>query len=711
MAALAPTGVAVGAPLVPLPDGRAYELVSPPEKGGSDVIQQTAKTHVATDGNGVTFSGLGPFGSLQGTSFDTEYVSHRTGAPGTNGWSTHGINPLGGSNTFPAFLSGSTPSYVNAFTPDLSAAIYKSWRPLTDAPNAEQVSNFYRIDGLAGQRTTAQLMTDSTAPPPAAWPTTSKLLIQPAFDGASTDLRHVVFESKLALTVDAPPYQGLFCVVLGFGCATQLYENADGVVRFVGRVPNAPDTACDDIDGPACVSAPSSQAGISATQPKFFYARTMVSEDGRRIFFQTPAGTDSGAIYMREDGVRTIQLAQDGELWTASTDGSRAFFITSESLLAGDPDSKPDLYMYDTDAPANDRLTLVSASATANDGTVGTVVGASADGHYVYFVCDGQLVAGEPPADILGLYVWHDGSLAYIGRFQDASEAQVNGPRTSYNFASGTSTARVTPDGRHVLFTTQDDAGFRGRGGFRGYDHAGRREFYLYSADTGRLACASCNPTGRAATADAVLDVREGAAVSGKTSKLSHALSDDGRRVFFSTPEALSPEDTNGRADAYEYDAQNGSVHLLSNGTDPAASYFIDASNDGNNAFFVTRAQLVGWDTDSSYDLYDARVGGGFPEPVPVAPCSSEACLPQQHAQAPAGGPPASAGYKGSGDTKARFKRHRRCRRGTVQRRTRGRTRCIRKPTRHTKHRHATKTRHAAAVLQHHGSGRDLSKR
>jgi hypothetical protein len=200
---------------------------------------------------------------------------------------------------------------------------------------------------------------------------------------------------------------------------------------------------------------------------------------------------------------------------------------------------------------------------------------------------------------------------------------------------------------------TQED-GFRGRDGYAGYDHGTCgggpcREFFLYSAASGRLVCVTCNPLSRVATADAQTDVLAGGAGSPPLQHLSHALSDDGSRVFFSTPEALVAQDSNGKWDAYEYDVATATLHLISTGKDPADSYFMDASPDGRDVFFTTRERLVGWDIDQNYDLYDARVDGGFPEPVaPPVPCAGETC--RAPAALPPGfsGAPASATFSGA---------------------------------------------------------------
>jgi hypothetical protein len=117
--------------------------------------------------------------------------------------------------------------------------------------------------------------------------------------------------------------------------------------------------------------------------------------------------------------------------------------------------------------------------------------------------------------------------------------------------------------------------------------------------------------------------------------------------VFFDSEDALVPQDTNGKRDVYEY--ANGSVHLISSGTSGEVSTFEEASPSGDDVFFTTSQQLVGQDVDQQFDLYDARVGGGFPGPVAPVSCGGEGC----HG-APSGAPvlgvPGSATFVGAGN-------------------------------------------------------------
>jgi LSD1 subclass zinc finger protein len=250
----------------------------------------------------------------------------------------------------------------------------------------------------------------------------------------------------------------------------------------------------------------------------------------------------------------------------------------------------------------------------------------------------------------------------------------------------------VAPDGRTLLFSSSATVGPTG------YDHGtctrslsifgSCRELYVYRAGDDTVACASCTPSGAPATGMATDYFGENM-VGGTRGDPpnSRALSDDGSRVFFSTPEALVPEDTNQRVDAYEYDVVTRSLSLVSTGKSTGDSYVTNADATGDNVFFVTRERLVGWDRDDSYDVYDARVGGGFPEPPATAvPCAgADACRGLSHT--PAGySAPTSSEFDGAGNLTSRGAR-KRCKRGRVVRRVHGRRRCV--PRRARRHRHA----------------------
>ena len=119
-------------------------------------------------------------------------------------------------------------------------------------------------------------------------------------------------------------------------------------------------------------------------------------------------------------------------------------------------------------------------------------------------------------------------------------------------------------------------------------------------------------------------------------------ISNDGSRVFFESIEALVPRDVNEEWDVYQWEEpgsgtcttsdptygpdSGGCVDLISSGDSPDKSTFLDATPDGSSAFFSTRSRLVSIDTDSLYDVYAARVNGGFAPPDPDVACEGEEC-------------------------------------------------------------------------------------
>ena len=98
-----------------------------------------------------------------------------------------------------------------------------------------------------------------------------------------------------------------------------------------------------------------------------------------------------------------------------------------------------------------------------------------------------------------------------------------------------------------------------------------------------------------------------------------------------------------------------GCVSLISAGTSSEESVFMDASESGNDVFFLTAARLVPQDVDTSLDMYDAHVCSASQPCVsaPVSPpaCSSgDSCKAAPSQQPAIFGAPASATFSGSGN-------------------------------------------------------------
>ena len=103
-----------------------------------------------------------------------------------------------------------------------------------------------------------------------------------------------------------------------------------------------------------------------------------------------------------------------------------------------------------------------------------------------------------------------------------------------------------------------------------------------------------------------------------------------GTRLFFDTSDSLTAKDTNQDQDVYEWRADGvagcsrsqGCIGLISSGRGADGASFVDASADSTDVFFLTDESLVASDPGST-DLYDARVGGGYPDPPGRSPASA----------------------------------------------------------------------------------------
>jgi hypothetical protein len=412
-------------------------------------------------------------------------------------------------------------------------------------------------------------------------------------DGLAANGQHVVFHPAFGGSVELAG-----CPSVPTNRRLCDWSAATGELSLVGVKPNGePSTAEPRIAAPAW--------------------RRSISADGARIFFKENSGADTcRGVCVRINAATTQVVGTSGSTFEgASSDGSVAYITQSG-----------DLKRYDV---AADELTDLTPG-----GEVQGVLGTSADGSRVYFVAKGELAPGATPGTN-NLYLWT----------QNAGFEFIASPVTqTSNWTGEYPSSRVTPDGMHVAFTANTS--------LTGYPDAGHTEAYLYSAATGELACASCNPSGEPAASNAKIDGTNTAP------RLPRNLSDDGARLFFTTGEALVPRDSNGLEDIYEYDAASGGVALITTGnagvqqvSSPGIE-FSDASASGNDVTFVTKQSLVGIDTDEGVpSAYDARVDGGIASqnpPPPTPPCTGKECRGETSTPSLAGAASATVVGKGN---------------------------------------------------------------
>jgi hypothetical protein len=643
-----------------LPDCRAYELVSAADKNGGDVIVDQSFVRSADDGSAVGYASLSEFGDSVGGGIATDYMAVRSPGSGGQGWVTHGIIPPQTALTLSAAASAFEPRYEQDFSPDLSRGVLLAWKPLTSNPFVANVANLYWRDDLRTRGGGDYTLV--TGCPLCVSPLSGELLnsnFEPIMVASTPDLSRVLFESAIDLAPGA------------VGSAIKLYEwdAATQTVQLAGVLPNGN-------------GALESAAGLGHGR---FEHRHTISADGRRVFF-TASVEGISNVYMRVDEKTTIKLntpetgvsstPAPAHYWDASLDGSRVFF-TSPQQLTSDASIDGGVYMYDTTLPESDPNHLRYVAAGSR------IIGTDARGHIAYFDTGSSLGPGQPP----GIYVWNDGKLSFV-----AERSGEDLPRLTETTIIE-KTAQVSPSGS-LTFVSDLPTAANPVGSCPSSGTKACEMLYLSTPAHPGAVCVSCHADGAPSSTSVEMyayQVSSGGA--SKTGHLYRYLTDDGRRVFFTTAEPLVPEDVNGRYDAYEYDVTSGTVRLVSSGVNASDSYFLETNPTGDDALFATHQQLLGWDADSNYDIYDARVNGGFPEPAPRASeCAGEECRGVLTAPAPSVQFAASGLLEGAGNVKAKrpARATGKCRHGTVRKRAHGKNRCV-KTKSHKTHR----SRHA----------------
>lgn len=743
-----------------LPDCRAYELVTPPDKDAGEPLGALTTDRVEREPNGVP----GARAALGGGRFAwwSEYAlpesalsrPYGAGTPGLHylstrsaaGWSSENVVPP---QSIEYGLACQQAVGMVAWSPGLDRGVLadgiaqesklspggpfigEGLECGRDEPAlaAEQPPGFEEREGFQnlfidnGEGGSHQLVdvTPESAPHPR--PSHAGQEYFPAsYLAGSDDLRHLAFEEELPLTADAErisPEVEAACENEERGCwegHDNLYEWSEnaigggGTVQLVTILPNG-----EPVEGNLAGATRNNGGGglnedsvsPSSLAPNVAAVRHAVSVDGSRIFFEA-----AGGLYVREDGTTTVRIdiaqsglpgASDGggEFMAANADGTKVYFAADAShLLTSDtvPAGGRNLYLCELPQGEGGQCKLTDLTPTPEAGVLGvsgtnegTREEEESGSPYVYFVATGALTG--TPGPIPGqpnLYLHHGEATEFIATLSDTEEGEGSGgtPCTkstsqgschvSYGdscdwtarggcefiygngnliSAFGGLTSRVSRSGRFLAFNS-----IRSLTGYDNEDPASElpgekldTEIFLYDAATEELNCASCNPDPTVGpTAPAT--IRWPATPNGNS--YQHAvypqrnLTDDGK-LFFESYDALLPEDSGGALSVYEYEAGTGQLSLISSGQSEVESIFLDASADGSDVFFMTAEKLLPRDGDTAFDVYDAHVGGGFPEASkPAAPCEDEASCRPPVSSAPAFPDPGSAAYAGPGNVK-----------------------------------------------------------
>ncbi len=142
----------------------------------------------------------------------------------------------------------------------------------------------------------------------------------------------------------------------------------------------------------------------------------------------------------------------------------------------------------------------------------------------------------------------------------------------------------------------------------------------IYRYDGSSLVCISCTAPGVTPTAGADL----GAAGGGSYAPAGRAapMSADGARIFFDSPDPLLPETQHSGGVTNVYEWEGGHLALISDG----GGVLNGTTASGGDVFFTSHAHLVATAAEDLVDIYDARVGGGFPQSPTPTPCTGEGC-------------------------------------------------------------------------------------
>ncbi len=658
LAAGALAALALPAAAAALPAGRAYELVTPVYKGGYPVNNFAVLPFaVAADGESVEYGSPGWFAQspLAGA-----YLARR----GAAGWST---TPLGTPTTLLPDAG------IDDVSPTLESVLVEGREGTTSGIAEKGKTKLFLLHSTDLPDTSANWELAGTVEEP---PDVSVSTV--TYAGASADFCHIFIESVapllpeadgLPLAAGGPGYEfDRGCndrleslQLLGLSDQHKLINRSCGATDVgdiyyasAGSAFNAIAAGGEEVFFTDCLAA-NPQASTPTVPHQLFVSLAQT----RTLEISKPLAESSSCAEVSS----CAQAAQrpSADFAGASEDGSLVYFTTAAPLVVGDIDTSNNLYLARIGcAPSEpgcavakrEVTSLVDVSHDPNAGQgaeVQGVVRVAPDGTRVFFVARGVLseaanAQGALPArgaDNLYAYDSASGQTAFVGELCSGFERSGAAADTHCPSETETDTRlwerpadphvsaqTAGADGRFLVFDTTAE--------LVPSDTDAARDVYRYDAQTGELNRVSLGENGYDANGNDALDATITPSflngfVDHQDEMNSRAISEDGSRIVFMTSSPLSPDAVNGLANVYEWHQEagggEGRVSLISQGAGeyPVEGVVISAS--GRDIFFETAQGLVPQDTDGLPDIYDARLGGGFPvSEAPRQPCSGDAC-------------------------------------------------------------------------------------
>jgi hypothetical protein len=414
--------------------------------------------------------------------------------------------------------------------------------------------------------------------------------------------------------------------------------------------------------------APRTSAGLASSSHA-------VSVEGARVFFEAVPGkvcTDPTNLYVRVAGAETIDIGAYTFV-AANPQGTKVLLETPLGPGA------TELFLYDSESGQVKPLENLPASVNIR----GASLIVSEDFSTIYFESEAALNAEAPPGNGLYRYDIADETLSFVLTANRGTEftPYIVSSNGHYLYFESIGVVGV-PNGAAVPGGGVDQ---NGPGNENQIETAA--QVYRYDSVENVVQCMSCASSfdpepKRRATFGQVMANQSRVGGGGGDPHLggvpdNTVVSADGDFAFFDTPAALVPQDVDGEiepenqfpstelfsidyspsSDVYEWRKEGvdgcthlqGCIALITSGRGGYLNLLLGATPSGRDVFIYTSSQLLPSDDDSAGDIYDARLGGGFPPPAarPVE-CEGDAC--STPASAPNDATPSSSTFTGPGN-------------------------------------------------------------